>query len=787
MNNAFRVPIRSGSGMPEYQSQTIGPQPGADVSARLDDSAGQIILAQSRRNAEVDAKGWEQFNRGLQTFLHSGNKLYNEYRDKTSRAYVDEALLRAREEMEAWRTSYDQTHQGEAGVHAADDYQKAWSKISEAHLKGLRDKGVSGPYEQLASLHLRENGIHYDSQAVAFQKQQDKAWNTSIFEGKKASLLQEVRNDPDNAVYQGFLMHGVLESYKRLHPGEDYSAFEAELKKQITKERLNTYILSEDYGKARMTLNGASGSGQRGERVAQFESGSEGIRKIGYDGNGGTSYGKYQLSSKQGSYQEWIAHLAKQGGEGAAIAERLKSAGPLNTGSRSGAAVDAYRKEASANSELFERTQREYIENAHYAPMLSKLPAEERAMIEGNEGLQEMAWSVAVQHGGGGGASLLRRAWKPGMSNEDLVDAVYGIRGGYFGSSTKAVQEAVQNRFGEERQLIHSMVQREGKQGAQSMRNMPDLSASEAYYYRNMIKAGEMRQTENQILTLYAGNPQKGLQELSTPEGCARYGLDATQAEKVIKLLQTQWTHQQKVEKQQRENYENRVYTDAVNIAMGAGGKHADPVKAYQMIAEDPILDGESKMKALKALREGTFDKDDPAYVVDIKNRIAKGAVVPDSELARAMAAGQLSSKTKDQILKMRDLTDGPQGEIIKAAFNAMNDAYKKSLMADGTPEQAQAHYAALHELQTTIDQAKANGTVMEILNPSSPKYVLPSIMLRHQLTMRDQADALQKEMKKYLDTGKENGVLKVTPPNAKDRLPNETPREYLKRRNGGK
>jgi hypothetical protein len=117
MNNAFRVPLRAQGGMPEYRSQSISPQAGANVSARHDDRAAGIMLAQANRNAQADAQGWEQFDRGLQGFLKAGVGLYNDYRDRTSRALVDEALLRAREEMEAWRTDYDKTHQG-AGGHA---------------------------------------------------------------------------------------------------------------------------------------------------------------------------------------------------------------------------------------------------------------------------------------------------------------------------------------------------------------------------------------------------------------------------------------------------------------------------------------------------------------------------------------------------------------------------------------------------------------------------------------------------------------------------------------------
>lgn len=485
MNNSFRVPFRASGGMPEYRSQTIGPQPGANASARLDDSAGRIVSGQAMRNAEADARGWERFNRGLQGFLKTGVGLYNQYRDKTSRSLVDDALLRAREEMETWRSEYEKTHRGKDGLTAEADYNQAWGRISKAHMKSLREQGVSGPYEHLADLHLRENGLRYNQQGGAFQQQQHKAWNTSIYEGQKDELVREVQRDPDNAQWHGFLKGGVLETYKRLHPGEDTSKLENDLDRLIAVNSIEARIAAQDFEGAQRDIalfSGGGTGGNIGDRVAAYESGNQGVKAVGYDRNGGTSYGKYQLSSKQGSYGEWIDHLAKQGPEGKAAAERLRAAGALDTGGRSGAAVDAYTKEAEANPELFERTQREYVEQTHYQPMLAKLPAELRRQVEGNAGLQEMAWSTAVQHGGAGGARILSRVWKEGMSDGDLVDAVYTARGDNFPSSTPEVRTAVQNRFGRERMQIRGMLR-----GAA-------LSPEKARHYLDTIRVEENRQ-----------------------------------------------------------------------------------------------------------------------------------------------------------------------------------------------------------------------------------------------------------------------------------------------------
>lgn len=266
MNNSFRVPFRASGGMPEYRSQTIGPQPGANASARLDDSAGRIVSGQAMRNAEADARGWERFNRGLQGFLKTGVGLYNQYRDKTSRSLVDDALLRAREEMEAWRSEYEKTHRGKDGLTAEADYNQAWGRISKAHMKSLREQGVSGPYEHLADLHLRENGLRYNQQGGAFQQQQHKAWNTSIYEGQKDELVREVQRDPDNAQWHGFLKGGVLETYKRLHPGEDTSKLENDLDRLIAVNSIEARIAAQDFEGAQRDIALFSGKGSTSER-----------------------------------------------------------------------------------------------------------------------------------------------------------------------------------------------------------------------------------------------------------------------------------------------------------------------------------------------------------------------------------------------------------------------------------------------------------------------------------------------------------------------------------------
>lgn len=210
-----------------------------------------------------------------------------------------------------------------------------------------------------------------------------------------------------------------------------------------------------------------------GDTIAHEESGSAGVQAIGYDRMGGTSYGKWQLSSRQGSLEEWLRLLESKGGEAAEIAGRLRAAGPANTGSKSGAFVDAYLREASAHKELFEDSQRESLLKHNYNPAMSRLKSDSlREMIQGDKSLQEMMFSTAVQHGGGGAARIFNGVYREGMSREDLIRAVYAKRGGQFGSSTAQVQNSILKRMNRERDLILGM-----NRGEASVRRLRDSMA----------------------------------------------------------------------------------------------------------------------------------------------------------------------------------------------------------------------------------------------------------------------------------------------------------------------
>lgn len=199
-----------------------------------------------------------------------------------------------------------------------------------------------------------------------------------------------------------------------------------------------------------------------GKLSARFESGGDGIAAIGYDSTGGTSYGKYQIASRVGSMKSFLSFLDKEAPD---LSKRLRSAGPANTGSRRGAMPNEWRAIAKEQPERFEKLQEAFIHESHYKPALNAI--EKSTGIKAaslSPAMREVIWSTAVQHGPAGATRIFTRADSLSGNASDasyerkLINNVYNLRAGQFGSSTRQVREAVQNRFRQEKQLALNML-----------------------------------------------------------------------------------------------------------------------------------------------------------------------------------------------------------------------------------------------------------------------------------------------------------------------------------------
>ena len=216
--------------------------------------------------------------------------------------------------------------------------------------------------------------------------------------------------------------------------------------------------------RSRAVKKTTGGEAPQGRLSARYESGSRGAAAVGYDRNGGTSYGTYQISSRQGTFARFLAFLD---GEEPALADRLRRAGPADTGGTRGAVPTEWKAIAAEQPERFEALQEAFIRDSHYDPALQGV-REALGLDDLSPALQEVLWSTAVQHGPTGARRLFgRAAAEIAASGGDprdeaaLIDAVYTLRKGQFASSTPGVRDAVHSRFDDERRQALAML-REG-------------------------------------------------------------------------------------------------------------------------------------------------------------------------------------------------------------------------------------------------------------------------------------------------------------------------------------
>lgn len=377
-------------------------------------------------------------------------RMYREARNNQATA----AIEKVDGQFAQWAASYAEAYQGDSAALAGIDFRREHERLAKEALDqyGGKDDETArlelGRRLQARTFKAEQNGVEYAGRQMASARKL--GWD-----GKLATFNKDVADNANDPDWIAWRRDEMVEDWQKQNPGMDPTAFRINLERQSNADMLESLLAN---GRPEEVLKHLSKQGRLGYALAGFESGGEGNLAIGYDGNGGTSYGKWQLSSKQGSFQEWIAFMEKSGGEqGKKIAAELRAAGVFNTGSRNGAAPEKYRELVKQHGDFIERSQYAYLSISHYKPALGGVQSEScKAMIAGDSSLQEMIWSTAIQHGPAGAARILGKAWKDGMSREDFINAVYDARGKCFGKSTPQVRASVLARFERERAKVLS-------------------------------------------------------------------------------------------------------------------------------------------------------------------------------------------------------------------------------------------------------------------------------------------------------------------------------------------
>ncbi|MEJ5366316.1 MAG: hypothetical protein WHS86_14550 [Desulfosoma sp.] len=209
---------------------------------------------------------------------------------------------------------------------------------------------------------------------------------------------------------------------------------------------------------------GRTGAGQEGlgSLAARFESGSLGSEAVGYDPGGGTSYGLYQIASRTGTMERFLDFLAVHEPR---WAQRLRAAGPADTGGSDGAMPRVWKAIARENPERFAQLQQAFIRETHYEPARRAVEDATGVDLEkASRAVQEALWSASVQHGPGRAADMFIRALKSqglGGSPVDeaaLIHSVYRDRGRSSRFFSGSLREALLRRFQQEKAMVLAML-----------------------------------------------------------------------------------------------------------------------------------------------------------------------------------------------------------------------------------------------------------------------------------------------------------------------------------------
>lgn len=239
---------------------------------------------------------------------------------------------------------------------------------------------------------------------------------------------------------------------------------------RISARKENPALFRSEANPLQNKFNELSEKYSLGSLSKKYESANTGSQSIGYDRNGGTSYGTYQISSRAGTFDKFLEFLQDEEPQ---WAQTLKNAGNANTGSRNGAVPEAWKTLCAQNPGRMKELEHNFIVKSHYEPVYAYV--REKWQGEISPALKEVIFSTSVQHGVNGAKHIIDQALsamtapnavsseeaanslymegfaQPGAQNGDsqaqFIKNIYENRKDKFTSSTAAVQEAARSRF----------------------------------------------------------------------------------------------------------------------------------------------------------------------------------------------------------------------------------------------------------------------------------------------------------------------------------------------------
>lgn len=182
-----------------------------------------------------------------------------------------------------------------------------------------------------------------------------------------------------------------------------------------------------------------------GKTSKRYESGSGGPTTIssGVGDPGGISYGSYQLSTTKGTLAKYLKYSDNYNHAFDGLKPKTEE-------------FDQKWKELANNDPQFHQSQHEFIASKHYQPQLQALKQAGFDFSERGKAVQDMVWSLAVQHGDYTVDKIKRAQDESGLNfktatDAEIIEAVYDSKLRHykqdFRSSSTEVKEGVRRRI----------------------------------------------------------------------------------------------------------------------------------------------------------------------------------------------------------------------------------------------------------------------------------------------------------------------------------------------------
>lgn len=214
------------------------------------------------------------------------------------------------------------------------------------------------------------------------------------------------------------------------------------------------------------------------------------------------------------------------------------------------------------------------------------------------------------------------------------------------------------------------------------------------------------------IVSMFKDDSLSGVNELLTPEGRKKYGLDAVTAKSTIDMLRSQDTQNKQQQKEFNSKYEEQTINIAYTYLVGdpQKGIAPDPAMAFSII-DNSDLDAVTKIEAKQKLEAGTFGKTrNPAKINAMASAIISGQDITDGTITSMMARGEANASDVSNLKQLKKDMDGPLNGYFKRGKDLADTAFARPQFAAGTPEAAIKEDRARAQINNLIREAYKKG-----------------------------------------------------------------------------